>query len=90
MPMFKPHNFTHFTCKQGHAKKSFKLGFNSTWTKNFQVNLGLEKAEKLEIKLSTSVESSKKAREFKKNIYFSFIDYTKAFDCESQSTVENS
>ena len=23
----------------------------------------------------------KKAREFKKNIYFSFIDYTKAFDC---------
>ena len=52
--------------------------------------LDLEKAEKLEIKLSTSVESSKKAREFKKNIYFSFIDYTKAFDCESQSTVENS
>ena len=23
----------------------------------------------------------KKAREFKKNIYFCFIDYTKAFDC---------
>ena len=23
----------------------------------------------------------KKAREFQKNIYFSFIDYTKAFDC---------
>ena len=22
-----------------------------------------------------------KAREFQKNIYFSFIDYTKAFDC---------
>ena len=29
MPMFKLHNFTHFTCKQGHAQKSFKLGFNS-------------------------------------------------------------
>ena len=23
----------------------------------------------------------KKAREFQKNIYFSFIDYAKAFDC---------
>ena len=25
-----------------------------------------------------------KAREFQKNIYFCFIDYAKAFDCESQ------
>ena len=31
-----------------------------------------------------------KAREFQKNIYFYFIDYTKAFDCGSQQTVENS
>ena len=31
-----------------------------------------------------------KAREFQKNIYFCFIDYAKAFDCGSQSTVENS
>ena len=27
-----------------------------------------------------------KAREFQKNIYFCFIDYTKAFDCGSQKT----
>ena len=26
--------------------------------------------------------SIEKAREFQKNIYFCFIDYTKAFDCE--------
>ena len=26
-----------------------------------------------------------KAREFQKNIYFCFIDYTKAFDCEDHS-----
>ena len=26
----------------------------------------------------------KKAREFQKNIYFSFINYAKAFDCGSQ------
>ena len=31
-----------------------------------------------------------KAREFQKNIYFCLIDYTKAFDCWSQQTVENS
>ena len=43
--------------------------------------LDLEKAEKPEIKLPTSVGSSKKARELQKNIYLCFIDYTKAFDC---------
>jgi len=31
-----------------------------------------------------------KARGFQKNIYFCFIDYTKAFDCRSQQSVENS
>ena len=50
------------------------------WTLNFQMfNLVLEKAEP-EIKLPTSVGSSKK-QEFQKNIYFCFIDYAKAFDC---------
>ena len=43
--------------------------------------LDLEKAEEPEIKLPTSVGSSKKAREFQENIYFCFIDYAKAFDC---------
>ena len=42
--------------------------------------LDLEKAEEPEIKLPTSTGSSKKAKEFKKNIYFCFIDYAKAFD----------
>ena len=31
-----------------------------------------------------------KAREFQKNIYFCFIDYTKAFDCVDHSKLENS
>ena len=43
--------------------------------------LDLEKAEEPEIKLPTFVGSSKKAREFQKNIYFYFTDYAKAFDC---------
>ena len=41
--------------------------------------LDLEKEEEPEIKLSTSVWSSKKW-EFQKNIYFCFIDYVKALD----------
>ena len=52
---------------------------------NFQMfKLDLEKAEELEIKLPTSIVSSK-AREFQKNIYFCFIDYGKAFDCVDHS-----
>ena len=44
--------------------------------------LDLAKAEEPEMKLSTSIGSSKKqAISRKKNIYFSFIDYAKAFDC---------
>ena len=31
-----------------------------------------------------------KAREFQKNIYFCFIDYTKAFDCVDHNKLENS
>ena len=34
---------------------------------------------------------TKKAREFQGNAYFSFIDYTKGFDCvDHKKTVENS
>ena len=49
------------------------------WTAKFQIfKLDLEKAEELEIRLPTSIGSSKKASEFHKNICF--INYTKAFD----------
>ena len=62
--------------------KILKPGFSNTWTMSFQMfKLVLEKAEEPEIKLPTSAGSSKKAREFQKNIYFCFIDYAKAFDC---------
>ena len=49
---------------------------------NFQMfKLVLEKVEEPEIKLPISAGSSKKQREFQKNIYFCFIDYAKAFNC---------
>ena len=43
--------------------------------------LVLEKAEEPEIKLPTSIGSLKKQESSRKNIYFYFIDYAKAFDC---------
>ena len=43
--------------------------------------LVLEKAEEPEIKLPTSTGSLKKQEISRKNIYFCFIDYAKAFDC---------
>ena len=60
-----------------------RLGFSNTWTMNFQIfKLDLEKAEEPNIKLPASVHwIIEKAREFQKNIYFCFIDYSKAFDC---------
>jgi len=43
--------------------------------------LDLEKAEEPEIKLPISVGSLKNQESSRKNIYFCFIDYAKAFDC---------
>ena len=48
---------------------------------NFQIfKLDLEKVEEPEIKLPACW-IIEKARESQKNIYFCFIDYSKAFDC---------
>ena len=55
---------------------------------NFQMfKLALEKAEEPEIKWPTSTGSSKKAREFQKNIYFCYIDYVKSLDCADHNNL---
>ena len=52
------------------------------WNVNFEMfKLALEKAEEPDIKLPTSAGSWKKQESSRKNIYFCFIDYAKAFDC---------
>ena len=51
------------------------------WAVNVQMfKLVLEKAEEPEIKLPASAGSLKKQESSRKNIYFCFIDYAKAFD----------
>ena len=52
------------------------------WSMNIQMfKLVLENTEEPKIKLSTSVALLKKQENSRKNIYFFFIDYAKAFDC---------
>ena len=69
--------------------KILKAGFNSTWNTNFQMfKMDLEKAEEPEIKLPTCFGSSIKQESSRKNIYFCFIDYTKAFDCVDHNKLE--
>ena len=61
------------------------------WTLSVQMfMLDLDKAEEPEIKLPTSIASSKKQESPRKNISFCFIDYTKAFDCVDHNKLENS
>ena len=55
---------------------------------NFQIfKLVLEKAEEQEIKLPTSAGSWKKQDSSRKNIYFYFIDFAKAFDWVDQNEI---
>ena len=51
--------------------------------------LVLEKAEKTD-QITNICWIIEKAREFQKNIYFCFIDCTKAFDCVDHNKLENS
>ena len=62
------------------CSKFSKQGFNSTWTMNFQMQAGFGKGRGTRDQIANIHWIIEKAREFQKNIYFSFIDYTKALD----------
>ena len=63
------------------CSKSFKVGFSSLWTQNFQVLKLVLEVRGTRDQIANIHWTIKKAREIQKNIYFCFIDYTKAFDC---------
>ena len=70
--------------------KFSKLGFNSTWTENFQmVKLDLEKAEEPEIKLPTSVGSQKKQEGSRKMSTSALLTMLKPLTVWITQTVEN-
>ena len=62
------------------SSKFSKLGFNSTWIEDILVQAGFRKGRGTRDQIANICWIIKKAREFQKNIYFCFIDYTKAFD----------
>ena len=72
----------------------------SSWPRNqtgvsciagrFFTNSAIRELEKAEIKLPTFIESWKKQENSRKNIYFCFLDYAKAFDCVGHKKLENS
>ena len=72
--------------------KILQARLQQMWTTNFLMfKLVLEKAEEPEIKLPTSAGPWKKQESSRKNLYFCFIDYAKAFDSvDHKNTVENS
>ena len=73
-----------------YCSKFSKPGFNSTWTVNFHVfKLDLKKPEEPEIKLPTSVGSSKKQESSRKTSTAALLTTPKPL-CGSQQTVENS
>ena len=74
-----------------YCSKFSKPGFSSMWTVNFQMfKLVLEKAEEPEIKLPTSVGSSKKQESSRKHLLLLYWLCQSLWLCGSQSTVENS
>ena len=54
------------------------------------VQTGFRKCRRTRDQIANICWIIKKAREFQKNIYFCFIDYTKAFDCVDHNKLENS
>ena len=73
------------------CSKFFKPGFNSTWIENFLMfKLDLEKAERPEIKLATSVGSSKKQEGSRKCLLLLYWLWQSLWLRGSEQTVGNS
>ena len=54
------------------------------------VQAGFRKGRETRDRIANICWITEKAREFQKNIYFCFIDYTKAFDCVDHNKLKNS
>ena len=64
------------------CSRTFKLVFSSMSTENFpEIQAGFRKGRGARDQIANIHRIIEKARQFQKNIYFCFIDHTKAFDC---------
>ena len=83
-------NCTHFTRLQSNAlnSPSQASAVREPWT--WDVQAGFRKGRGTRGQIANIHWIIEKARECQKNIYFCFIDYTKAFVCVDHYTLENS
>ena len=89
--MFKlPHNCTHLTSQQSNAQNSPSQDSMYMNHELPDVLAGFKKGRGIRDQIANIHWITEKAREFQKNIYFCFTDYTKAFDCVDHNELENS
>ena len=80
--MFKlPHNYAHFTFWQGRAQNPSSWASTVCGQEYPDVQAAFRKGRRTRDQIANILWIIEKAREFQKNIYFCFTDYTKAFDC---------
>ena len=85
-----PHNCTHLT-RNKVMLKILQARLQQYVNRELpDVQAGFRKGRGTRNQIATIRWIIEKARKFQKNIYFCFIDYTKAFDCRSQQTLGNS
>ena len=73
----------HSNPKEGQYQRAFKLLHNCSLLTHYQSNIqnGFRKCRGTRDQLANICWILEEAREFQKNIYFCFVDYTKAFEC---------
>ena len=80
--MFKLlHNCTHLTCQQSNAQNSPSQASTVRELRTSRCSSWILKRQGTRDQIVNICWIIEKAREFQKNFYFCFIDYTKAFDC---------
>ena len=80
--MYKlPHNCTHLTCQQSNAQNSPSEASIVHELRTSRCLSWIQKRQRNQRSNCQHLLDHRKTREFQENIYFCFIDYTKAFDC---------
>ena len=82
------HNCTCFTCQQCERLKILQARLQKYINSEFpDVQAIFRKGRGTRDQISNICQIIERAREFQKNIHFSFIDYAKAFDCVDHNTL---
>ena len=77
--------YLHFTCQQGNAHNPSSQASAVCEPRTSRYVSWVQKRQRNQRSNCQHCWILDKAREFQKNIYFCFIDYSKAFDCVNQN-----